>query len=340
MEEVDRALTAFGFPGRVRSCCTTRSGSKSRSTPARPSRAHLAIGCRSVHVVPALVKLGATGQAQRAVAFTVWPKPQRRWVVCSRRRRSANPVVYERSGQPGPQGARPGRDPGPPGAAVRERGDALPRRRRAAVADRRRPRRGAGPWLPAVPGRAVPLRRRARRMPTLATSCTGSPTRTDRAMPPRMLHEAGTEVFRRMRAENYFAANRDLSFYYERVIDWDRLVPFFAEGDDAERPNETAASWREVLGVAGEYIGKEISARSSRSRSTRHAAQGRHQGLAADGREPARPGRHGPHRAGHAARVRRRGHAVHRPLGASSRCSREPTPRPWSSTPFTRVRRR
>ena len=66
-----------------------------------------------------------------------------------------------------------------------------------------------------------------------------------------------------MKSENYFAANRDLSFYYERVIDWDRLVPFFADGDDADRPNETAASWREVLGVAGEYIGKEVSARSA-----------------------------------------------------------------------------
>jgi len=66
-----------------------------------------------------------------------------------------------------------------------------------------------------------------------------------------------------MKSENYYAANRDLTFYYERVIDWDRLVPLFADGDGAARPNETSGSWREVLTVAGEYIGKEVAARST-----------------------------------------------------------------------------
>jgi alkylation response protein AidB-like acyl-CoA dehydrogenase len=66
-----------------------------------------------------------------------------------------------------------------------------------------------------------------------------------------------------MKSENYYAANRDLTFYYERVIDWDRLVPLFADGDGAARPNETSGSWREVLAVAGEYIGKEVAARST-----------------------------------------------------------------------------
>ena len=42
-----------------------------------------------------------------------------------------------------------------------------------------------------------------------------------------------------MRAENYFSANKDLSFYYDQVIDWDRLVPLFAEAEDAARPSET-----------------------------------------------------------------------------------------------------
>ena len=46
LEEVDRALTAFGFRW-VRSCCTTRSGSRWRSTLARPSRERLATDCRS-----------------------------------------------------------------------------------------------------------------------------------------------------------------------------------------------------------------------------------------------------------------------------------------------------
>jgi 3-(methylthio)propanoyl-CoA dehydrogenase len=66
-----------------------------------------------------------------------------------------------------------------------------------------------------------------------------------------------------MRAENYYSANRDLTFYYERVIDWDRLVPLFADADDATRPAETAAAWRDVLGVAGDYIGRQVSARAA-----------------------------------------------------------------------------
>src|SRR6202171_1614853 len=66
-----------------------------------------------------------------------------------------------------------------------------------------------------------------------------------------------------MRAENYFSANKELTFYYEQVIDWERLVPLFAEAEDAERPAETAASWRDVLGVAGDYVGRQISARAA-----------------------------------------------------------------------------
>src|SRR4030081_1787985 len=66
-----------------------------------------------------------------------------------------------------------------------------------------------------------------------------------------------------MQADNYFSANKDLTFYYEKVIDWQRLVPLFAEADDAARPGETAGSWRDVLGVAGDYIGRQISARAA-----------------------------------------------------------------------------
>src|SRR5438552_16695577 len=66
-----------------------------------------------------------------------------------------------------------------------------------------------------------------------------------------------------MRTDNYFDTNRDLTFYYEKVIDWDRLVPLYAEPDDAARPAETAASWRDVLGVAGDYIGRQVSARAA-----------------------------------------------------------------------------
>jgi alkylation response protein AidB-like acyl-CoA dehydrogenase len=66
-----------------------------------------------------------------------------------------------------------------------------------------------------------------------------------------------------MRAENYFNANKDLTFYYEKVIDWERLVPLFADAEDAAHPAETASSWRDVLGVAGDYVGRQISARAA-----------------------------------------------------------------------------
>src|ERR1700730_17627516 len=66
-----------------------------------------------------------------------------------------------------------------------------------------------------------------------------------------------------MRADNYFSTNKDLTFYYEKVIDWQRLVPLFAPAADAAQPAETASSWREVLGVAGDYIGRQISARAA-----------------------------------------------------------------------------
>ena len=65
-----------------------------------------------------------------------------------------------------------------------------------------------------------------------------------------------------MRADNYFASNKDLAFYYEQVIDWERLVPFFGDVDDASQAAETAASWREVLGVAGDFVGRQVSARA------------------------------------------------------------------------------
>ena len=45
-----------------------------------------------------------------------------------------------------------------------------------------------------------------------------------------------------MRGENYFSANSDLRFYYEHVIDWDRLVPFYGEPDDTARPSATVGT--------------------------------------------------------------------------------------------------
>ncbi|HLZ31039.1 MAG TPA: acyl-CoA dehydrogenase family protein [Chloroflexota bacterium] len=66
-----------------------------------------------------------------------------------------------------------------------------------------------------------------------------------------------------MRSENYFSANPDLRFYFETVIDWDRLVPLYAEADDAAQPAATAGTWRDVLDVAGDYVGRQISARAA-----------------------------------------------------------------------------
>jgi 3-(methylthio)propanoyl-CoA dehydrogenase len=66
-----------------------------------------------------------------------------------------------------------------------------------------------------------------------------------------------------VRAENYFSSNPDLTTYYDRIIDWERLVPLYAEADDAAPPALTAASWREVLNVAGEFVGREVSARAA-----------------------------------------------------------------------------
>jgi alkylation response protein AidB-like acyl-CoA dehydrogenase len=66
-----------------------------------------------------------------------------------------------------------------------------------------------------------------------------------------------------VKSDNYFNSNRDLTFYYETVIDWQRLVPLYAEPEDAARPDETAATWREVLSVAGDFVGRQVSARAA-----------------------------------------------------------------------------
>ena len=65
-----------------------------------------------------------------------------------------------------------------------------------------------------------------------------------------------------MPTSNFFSGNDDLTFYYEKVIDWDRHVPLFAEAQDAARPAETAASWRDVLGIAGDFIGSQVADRA------------------------------------------------------------------------------
>lgn len=58
-----------------------------------------------------------------------------------------------------------------------------------------------------------------------------------------------------MQLGNYYASNRDLRFYYEDVIDWQRLTPLYTDDADA------AQGWREILNVAGESIGHQVAAR-------------------------------------------------------------------------------
>lgn len=66
-----------------------------------------------------------------------------------------------------------------------------------------------------------------------------------------------------MKQENYYSANRDLTFYFEKVIDWERIVPLFAEPGDSTPAREQAATWRDVLAMAGEYVGLEVSRRAA-----------------------------------------------------------------------------
>src|SRR5206468_7980435 len=56
------------------------------------------------------------------------------------------------------------------------------------------------------------------------------------------------------RPENTFLTNSDLRFYFEHVIDWARLAPLYGE---------SVSSWRDVLEVAGDYIGKQVAPRAA-----------------------------------------------------------------------------
>ena len=59
---------------------------------------------------------------------------------------------------------------------------------------------------------------------------------------------------------NYFLENPDLLTTFDRVVRWDEIVPL-SEGRDANVA-DTVSTWREVLSVAGEYIGSEIAKRA------------------------------------------------------------------------------
>jgi alkylation response protein AidB-like acyl-CoA dehydrogenase len=59
---------------------------------------------------------------------------------------------------------------------------------------------------------------------------------------------------------NYFLENPDLLATFDRLVRWDEIVPR-SEGRDADVA-DTVATWREVLSVAGEYIGTEVAKRA------------------------------------------------------------------------------
>ncbi len=59
---------------------------------------------------------------------------------------------------------------------------------------------------------------------------------------------------------NYFLENPDLVTTFDRLVPWHEIVPLVA-GADAD-VKDTVATWRELLTVAGEYIGTEIAGRA------------------------------------------------------------------------------
>ncbi len=64
-----------------------------------------------------------------------------------------------------------------------------------------------------------------------------------------------------MKTGNYFLENPDLVLTFDRLVPWDRIVPLVeGEGSDVA---DVVSTWREVLTVAGKYIGTEIASRAA-----------------------------------------------------------------------------
>src|SRR5204862_3005564 len=59
---------------------------------------------------------------------------------------------------------------------------------------------------------------------------------------------------------SYFLEYPDLLEAFDRVVRWNEIVPL-SEGKDVDVA-DTVATWREVLSVAGEYIGSEVAKRA------------------------------------------------------------------------------
>ncbi len=64
-----------------------------------------------------------------------------------------------------------------------------------------------------------------------------------------------------MKTGNYFTDNEDLIVCFDRLVPWERIVPLVeSEGADVA---ETVSTWREVLALAGRYVGNEIASRAA-----------------------------------------------------------------------------
>ena len=63
-----------------------------------------------------------------------------------------------------------------------------------------------------------------------------------------------------MKLGNYFSDNGDLVQTYDALVPWERIVPL-TEGDGADA-RDAVSTWREVLTLAGRYIGGEIASRA------------------------------------------------------------------------------
>jgi len=59
---------------------------------------------------------------------------------------------------------------------------------------------------------------------------------------------------------NFFLDNKDLVDTFDKLTRWDKIVPL-AAGADADVA-DTVKTWRELLAVAGEYIGTEVAGRA------------------------------------------------------------------------------
>jgi len=65
-----------------------------------------------------------------------------------------------------------------------------------------------------------------------------------------------------MKTGNYFTDNEDLIACFDRLVPWERIVPL-VEGAGADVA-ETVSTWREILSLAGRYVGNDVASRAAK----------------------------------------------------------------------------